>query len=180
MIDRKTLLAVIVVCFSIFLAGLLCMCAGCSVYRFPRAIAPERHSFADVLRWSERIEQTNEALVDRVIGLQRGGSLPMLRAKTILAKQVGIAQANHELAGQIRAAELCGEQARAEQAAEVRCARISGGALDREIRAMRAALVLDADEHDFFEVHELAGSVATMGMLVENISSTLEKQGVIR
>src|SRR6201984_1039501 len=131
MIDRKKLLPAIVVCFCLFFAGLLLLAVGQK-----KSVGARESSFDEVLGVNTTLGATTAPLAGNVISLQHSGALTIAQVKPMLDKSVAIAQANQQIAAQLRAAIKCAVEqtgpnaspAARDKAAAV-CAKISAAAL---------------------------------------------------
>jgi hypothetical protein len=191
-IDRKKLLPASLVCFCLFLAGLVLLVCGCEYLRPSSGLVqPGKTTFEQVLAWSTELGENNDHFADSVITLQRSGFLVMTDAKSILLKQVDIARANQQLSSQIRAASACATQTAGSNAspaeldsAGAKCARISAAALAIELNAIRrTAAELNtaglAAITDPAKQKSVRNSVVTIGQLAHNIVSSLAKIGIL-
>ena len=141
MIDRKTLLPASLVCFALFIAGLLVLAFG----ETKRPVT--RSAIEQLAHWSATLARTNDRLTDSVIATQQAGALTVEQAKTILLEDVAIAQAGQQIANQLAAAQKCavesaGKNAPAAKidAAGRKCLAISKTALPKETAAIGGAI----------------------------------------
>jgi hypothetical protein len=187
-IDRTKLLPASLVCFCLFLAGLVLLVCGCEYLRPSSGIVPPgKTTFEQVLAWSTELGETNDHFADSVINLQRSGVVTMGDAKTILLKQVDIARANQQLSSQIRAASACATQTAGANAstpeldrAGAKCLRVSAVAIAAELNVINKtvgelkmgglAAVTNPEKQKM-----VRNSVVTIGELAGNISTNLEK-----
>lgn len=183
MIDRRRLLPASLVCFALFIAGLL-------VLAFADTKRPvTRSAIEELAHWSGELARTNNRLADSVIATQQAGALTVEQAKTILLKDVAIAQAGQQTANQLAAARKCaldlaGKNASPAKidAAARKCLEISRGALSKEAAAVRAAIgdvkqSLTAVK-DPAKKARLFRMVETIDELEERISRALKNEGV--
>lgn len=183
MIDRKTLLPASLVCFALFIAGLLVLAFG----ETKRPVTSS--SIEELAHWSGELARTNNRLSDAVIQTQQAGALTVDQAKTILLKDVAIAQAGQQLAQQFAAAKKCALDSAGKNAppakidAEGRkCLAIGRVVLPRETGAIRGAIgdvkQSLAAVKDPAKKTKLFGMVETIDELEERIAAGLKKEGV--
>lgn len=183
MIDRRTLLPASLVCFALFIAGLLVLAFGDT----KRSAQPA--TIAELGHWSTELARTNNRLSDAVIQTQQAGALTVDQAKTILLKDVAIAQAGQQLANQLAAAKKCALDSAGKNAPPAkidaegrRCLAIGRAVLPKETAAIRGAIgdvkQSLAAVKDPAKKAKLFGMVETIDELDERIAAGLKKEGV--
>lgn len=189
---RRNLLGASMVCFALFFAGLLFLAYGCAVRHLPGGMTAPATKFEGILAWNAAAALANDGFADNVIALQRGGSLSITQARTILLKQGAIAQADRRITERISAAALCATEKLGANAAPAAidqaaadCAKISGPGLAADVNLILAT-VTDLNNSGLLAVKDpterqaLSGLLANVEGLVQRIYSTLESQGVIQ
>lgn len=141
MIDRKTLLPASLVCFALFIGGLLVLAFG----ETKRPVT--RSTIEELAHWSAKLARTNNRLSDAVIQTQQAGALTVDQAKAILLKDVAIAQAGQQLTNQLAAAKKCALDSAGKNAPPAkidaegrRCLAIGRAVLPKETATMREAI----------------------------------------
>jgi hypothetical protein len=194
-IDEKKLLPAIVVCFSIFFAGVFLLVmnlSGCAVRHLPGGGTAKATNFEQILAWNAAAAQANDGFADNIIGLQHAGMMGIPEAKGILVKQVAIAEADKRITARISAAASCaaGQVAANAPAAHLdaaaaSCAQISGMGLAADINAILGSIA-DLESTGLLAVKDTAKRQAltellgTIQALVKQIYGSLESQGVIK
>lgn len=183
MIDRKTLLPASLVCFALFIAGLLVLAFGGT----KRPVTSS--AIEELAHWSAELARTNNRLTDAVIATQQAGALTVEQAKAVLLKDVAIAQAGQQLTNQLAAAKKCAVDSAGKNAPPSkidaegrRCLAIGRVVLPKETAAMRGAIgdvkqSLTAVK-DPAKKARLFRMVETIDELGERIAAGLKKEGV--
>jgi|SRR5882724_857023 len=190
-IDGKKLLPAIVVCFTLFFAGLVLLAYGCAYRHLPGGGKAPATAFEQVLAWNAAGAQANSGLADTIIGLQRAGFISIPAAKSILIKQGQIAEADLRITNLISAAAACAQQSAGANAttaeldaAGAACAKISAPQLRRDIDLVTSLIVALTDESalgikDPAKRDATTAVVKNMGNLIGQVFTMLSKVGVL-
>lgn len=191
--NRKKLLPAIVACFVLFLLGIFLL-VGCAVRHTPGGGTAPATTFEQILVWNTALAQANDGIVDNVIGLQHAGLISVSEAKTILAKQGSIAQADNRVTARLKAATACAQTTAPASpspaqldAAAVTCEKgIPGTSLKGDLQLVLLVVHGLTSGNDLLSIKDPAKRqaildlVASVETLTKQIFSALQTQGVIQ
>jgi hypothetical protein len=195
--DRNKLLPAIVVCFVLFVLGMIVLVAECSTPQKPPSQGKTpgtRSAFETMQAQAIEIAAINDKFVDGVIRAQRASVKPdffsVAEAGKILQPSIGIAEADREIAATLGSVIKCGAGrktpaerdkaaaacAKASTAATIglprQLAKISGGVIDAK---HAISIVKNRVRHE-----ALTDELERIGQLSAAITAALKREGVIR
>lgn len=191
MVDKTKICAAVVVCLSLFIAGLILLASGCAVRHMPGGGTAPATNFEQVLAWNAAGMQANDGLASNVIALQEAGVFSVEKTKSILTKQAQIAQADTRITNLISAAALCAQKAAGDKAtaaelnnAEVACSAIAGPALKQNIDLVMKMLTALTSEavvgiKDPEKSAAITAILTNMSNLIGQVFQVLAKAGIL-